>query len=53
MILGRGFRRQRRIGRQLGSGCWRLSVNYALSVARKGRGGGFGEEAIYLGVMLD
>lgn len=56
MILGRGFRRQRRIGRRLGSGCWRLSVNYALSVARKGRGGGgggFGEEAIYLGVMLD
>lgn len=55
MILGRGFRRQRRIGRRLGSGCWRLSVNYALSVARKGKGGGwgFGEEAIYLGVMLD
>lgn len=40
MILGRGVRRQRRIGRRLGSGCWRLSVNYALSVARKGRGGG-------------
>lgn len=39
MILGRGFRRQRRIGRRLGSGCWRLSVHYALSVARKGRGG--------------
>lgn len=55
MILGRGFRRQRRIGRRLGSGCWRLSVNYALSVARKGRWGGgrFGEEAIYLGIMLD
>lgn len=42
MILGRGFRRQRRIGRRLGSGCWRLSVNYALSVARKGKGGGLG-----------
>lgn len=42
MILGRGFRRQRRIGRRLGSGCWRLSVNYALSVARKGRWGGGG-----------
>lgn len=25
MILGRGFRRRRRIGRRLGSGCWRLS----------------------------
>lgn len=28
MILGRGFRRRRRIGRRLGSGCWRLSGNF-------------------------
>lgn len=54
MILGRGFRRQRRIGMRSGSGCWRLSVNYAYQWRGKGGGGWGGGNILecYAGLIL-